>query len=100
MRANKKALSGAGTPGRAAHDGMMHASLCNSSIPQKQEKQESLFIRIPEMMELMDCSRSTAQRCAASINARLKAEGKFTIAGRCNRKAFYEAVGYETGVKE
>ena len=56
---------------------------------------ESLFIRIPEMMVLMDCSRSTAQRCAASINARLKAEGKFTIAGRCNRQAFYEAVGYE-----
>ena len=94
MRTRKEALPGAGTPDRAVHDGTMQANLCTLSIPQKQEKQESLFIRIPEMMELMDCSRSTAQRCAASINARLKAAGKFVIAGRCNRQAFYEAVDY------
>ena len=92
MRTRKEALPGAGTPDRA-NDGIMQATLHDSIIPKPAEN-ESLFIRIPEMMELMDCSRSTAQRCAASINARLKAAGKFVIAGRCNRQAFYEAVGY------
>lgn len=95
MSARKKALLGAGTPDRAVHDGTMQANLCTLSIPQKQEKQESLFIRIPEAMELMDCSRSTAQRCFKAINDKLKEKGLFTIAGRCNRRAFYEAIGKE-----
>ena len=59
------------------------------------EAPQSLYIRIPEAMALMDCSRSTAQRCFASINAKLKKDGLFVIAGRCLRSRFYEAIGYE-----
>lgn len=56
---------------------------------------ESVFIRIPEAMKIMECSRSTAQRCFAAINDRLRKKGLFVIAGRCNRRAFYEAIGKE-----
>ncbi len=64
-------------------------------IPQTpaREKVESVFIRIPEAMEIMQCSRTTAQRCFVEINKRLKAQGCFTISGRCNRREFYKAIG-------
>jgi hypothetical protein len=51
--------------------------------------------RIPEAMEIMQCSRTTAQRCFVEINKRLKAQGCFVIAGRCNRREFYKAIGFE-----
>lgn len=56
-------------------------------------KAESVFIRIPEAMEIMGCSRSTAQRCFTEVNKKLREQGCFTIAGRCNRHAFYRAIG-------
>lgn len=59
------------------------------------EKVESVFIRIPEAMEIMQCSRSTVQRCFTEINKKLRAKGCFTVAGRCNRREFYKAIGYE-----
>lgn len=64
-------------------------------IPQTpaKEKVESVFIRIPEAMEIMQCSRSTVQRCFVEINKKLRAKGCFTIAGRCNRREFYKAIG-------
>lgn len=62
---------------------------------QAAEKVESVFIRIPEAMEIMQCSRSTVQRCFAEINKKLRAKGCFVIAGRCNRREFYEAIGLE-----
>lgn len=66
-------------------------------IPQTatDEKVESVFIRIPEAMEIMQCSRSTVQRCFVEINKKLRAKGCFTVAGRCNRREFYKAIGYE-----
>lgn len=63
--------------------------------PQAAEKVESVFIRIPEAMEIMQCSRSTVQRCFVEINKKLRAKGCFTIAGRCNRREFYDAIGLE-----
>ncbi len=60
-----------------------------------EEKVESVFIRIPEAMEIMQCSRSTVQRCFVEINKKLRTKGCFTIAGRCNRREFYKAIGYE-----
>ncbi len=59
------------------------------------ETAESVFIRIPEAMEIMGCSRSTAQRCFTEVNKKLREQGCFTIAGRCNRRAFYRAIGLD-----
>lgn len=64
-------------------------------MQKSQKEAESVFIRIPEAMEIMQCSRSTAQRCFVEVNKRLRARGCFTIAGRCNRNEFYKAIGYE-----
>ena len=62
---------------------------------QSTEKVESVFIRLEEAAEIMQCSRSTAQRCFAEINTKLRARGCFVIAGRCNRREFYKAIGWE-----
>ncbi len=59
-----------------------------------EKKVESVFIRIPEAMAIMQCSRSTVQRCFVEINKKLRAKGCFTIAGRCNRREFYKAIGF------
>ena len=66
-----------------------------TGAPQATEKVESVFIRLEEAAEIMQCSRSTAQRCFAEINAKLRARGCFVIAGRCNRREFYKAIGLE-----
>ena len=67
----------------------------NKGTPPATEKVESVFIRLEEAAEIMQCSRSTAQRCFAEINAKLRARGCFVIAGRCNRREFYKAIGLE-----
>lgn len=67
----------------------------DTGAPQATEKAESVFIRLEEAAEIMQCSRSTAQRCFAEINAKLRARGCFVIAGRCNRREFYKAIGLE-----
>lgn len=71
----------------------------NVEEQQATEKVESVFIRIPEAMEIMGCSRSTAQRCFVEVNKKLKARGCFTIAGRCNRREFYKAIGMDPETK-
>ena len=67
----------------------------DTGAPQATKKAESVFIRLEEAAEIMSCSRSTAQRCFTEINAKLRARGCFTIAGRCNRKEFYKAIGLD-----
>lgn len=67
----------------------------DSIVPQtpRMGKAESVYIRIPEAMTIMECSRSTAQRCFTEVNKKMKARGCFVISGRCNRLAFYQAIG-------
>ena len=67
----------------------------NVEAPQAEEMAESVFIRIPEAMAIMGCSRATAQRCIAEVNKRMKVRGCFVISGRCNRREFYKAIGLE-----
>ena len=67
----------------------------DTGAPQAMGKAESVFIRLEEAAEIMQCSRSTAQRCFAEINAKLRARGCFVISGRCNRREFYKAIGWE-----
>lgn len=55
---------------------------------------QSLFIKIPEAMSLLEVSRSTAQRIFRRVNQRLAAAGKFTCQGICNRAAFMAEIGY------
>ena len=70
-----------------------------SKEEQEKEKVESVFIRIPEAMEIMQCSRSTVQRCFVEVNKKLRAKGCFTVAGRCNRREFYKALGIDPDTK-
>ena len=90
MTGTKKAAVNAATPTAAEVEKIQPVS--TSILPQKAE---SVFIRIPEAMEIMQCSRSTVQRCFVEINKKLRARGCFTIAGRCNRREFYRAIGFE-----
>ena len=90
MTGTKKAAVSAATPTAVEVEKIQPVS--TSILPQKAE---SVFIRIPEAMEIMQCSRSTVQRCFVEINKKLRARGCFTIAGRCNRREFYRAIGFE-----
>ena len=94
MRKNKKAAYDNAISRAAEAEKVQPVSA--SILPQKPEteKAESVFIRIPEAMEIMGCSRSTVQRCFVEINKKLRARGCFTIAGRCNRREFYRAIGF------
>ena len=67
----------------------------DTGVPKATEKAESVFIRLEEAAEIMQCLRSTAQRCFTEINAKLRARGCFVISGRCNRREFYKAIGWE-----
>lgn len=95
MRKNKKAACDNAISRAADTEKVQPVSV--SILPQKPEteKAESVFIRIPEAMDIMQCSRSTVQRCFVEINKKLRARGCFTIAGRCNRREFYRAIGFE-----
>lgn len=95
MKKNKKAVHDVTAPRAADTEKVQPLSV--SILPQKPEaeKTESVFIRVPEAMQIMGCSRSTAQRCFVEVNKRLRARGCFTISGRCNRREFYRAIGIE-----
>ena len=92
MQKNEKAARDTAMP-RAAN-AESRPAVPVSIIPQNGGAAQSVFIRVPEAMTLMGCSRSTAQRCFVEINRRLREKGQFTIAGRCNRREFYRAIGF------
>ena len=78
--------------GKLIH-GIMHAPNDSISKTSKSVKCEPLFIRAPELMELIGVSRSTAGRILREVNNRQKARNLFTMAGACNRRAVYEYLG-------
>lgn len=94
MRAYKKAPLVEATTNEAGSIRPEQGLSFNDSIPQTAPT-ESLFIRAPEIMELLGVSRSTASRCIAQVNKRMKGKGCFVVAGACNRRAFLEIIGEE-----
>ena len=98
MRTRKDALPGAGTPDRATKS-VPHKTDMNI-LPHAGggEKPKTLFIRPPEVMEMLGVSRSTAGRCVKAVNDRAKAAGLFVVAGACNRRLFMEFIGYAEDV--
>ena len=94
MKAQKKALLGAGTPDRATNTAG-RAEGSTGILPHAGSKEKPLFINSAEVMELLGVSRSTACRCIQQVNQQAKARGLFVVRGLCNRRLFMEFVGYE-----
>lgn len=92
MRAQKKALPGAGTPDRATNTaGRADGSI---GILSHTGSSEKLFIGSVEVMQLLGVSRSTACRCIQQVNQQAKAKGLFVVRGLCNRRLFMDYIGF------
>ena len=50
------------------------------------------FLRVTDIMELMDIAESTAYKLMRTLNKELKDPGKQTYSGRVSKKYFYERV--------
>ncbi len=51
---------------------------------------EKMFMRVDEIAEALDVSRPYAYKLIRQLNEELKKKGCITIAGRIDRKYFYE----------
>ena len=58
---------------------------------------EQQFMRVDEVAKELGVSQSYAYKIVQKLNAELKALGYYTIAGRVNRKFFYEKFCYKNG---
>lgn len=50
----------------------------------------SLYYKVDDVMELMECSDSTAYRVIKELNVELNAKGIITLAGKINKKYFHQ----------
>lgn len=50
----------------------------------------SLYYRVTEIMDLMECSDSTAYRVIKELNTELNAKGIITLSGKINKKYFHQ----------
>ena len=55
---------------------------------------EKSFMRVEEVAETLDVSKSYAYKIVQKLNAELKAKGYITISGRVSRQYFMEKVCY------
>lgn len=53
-------------------------------------RQESKFLVVDEVAEILHVSQSTAYRIIRNLNNELKKEGKITVAGKISRRYFEE----------
>ena len=58
------------------------------------------FIRVEEVAEELDVSKSYAYKIVQKLNAELKSQGFITISGRVNKQYFFERACYGTNKKE
>lgn len=56
----------------------------------KEKQPESYFVRVHEVMKLLDVSQSHAYRIMRQLNQELKRKGYITTAGRVPRKYLME----------
>lgn len=52
----------------------------------------SLFVTVHEVSEVLGVSRSSAYRIISQLNKELKSQGYLTINGKINKKYFYERI--------
>lgn len=52
-----------------------------------------LYVTIKELMEMLEISKSTAQKIIQNCNGELKARGFITISGKTPRSYLYERLG-------
>ncbi len=50
------------------------------------------FLRVGDIAKELDISESSAYKIMRQLNAELKEKGYITVAGRVNRKYFYERI--------
>lgn len=50
------------------------------------------FLRVTDIMQIMDIAESTAYKLMRTLNKELKDQGKQTYSGRVSKKYFYERV--------
>ncbi|MCC8014070.1 MAG: helix-turn-helix domain-containing protein [Eubacterium sp.] len=48
------------------------------------------FLKVDDVMEILQVGKSTAYRAMQNVNKQLQAEGKLTIAGRVSKKHLME----------
>ena len=53
---------------------------------------ESTVMRVKDIQEYLDCSRSKAYQIMTKLNHELKSKNKITVAGRVPRKYFMERI--------
>ena len=51
---------------------------------------EKMFLKVSDMMKVLDVSESYAYKLIRKLNKELENKGCFVIAGRIDRKFFYE----------
>ena len=54
-----------------------------------------MFLSVADAMQITGLSKSVCYKIIEKTNKRLKEKGYITVAGKCYRKAFYEALGIE-----
>lgn len=56
------------------------------------KKRESKFLRVEEVQEILECSRSFAYETMAKLNRELEAKGIITMKGKVSKKYFMERI--------
>ena len=59
----------------------------------------TIFMRVDEVAAMLGVSESYAYKIMKQLNNELAEKGKIVVAGRVNRKYFYERLDYEGGEK-
>lgn len=57
----------------------------------------TIFMRVDEVAAVLGVSESYAYKIMKQLNKELAEQGKIVVAGRVNRKYFYERLDYEGG---
>lgn len=57
----------------------------------------TIFMRVDEVAAVLGVSESYAYKIMKQLNKELAEQGKIVVAGRVNRKYFYERLDYERG---
>ena len=60
---------------------------------------DCLLLNSADVMQVLGCSKSSAERCIREVNQKELSAGRFILRGKVNRYAFFEAVGlpYDKG---
>lgn len=58
-------------------------------------KTNKTFLRVEEVMEMLDVSKSKAYQLMRAVNRNLEKQGYLTIAGRVNREVLMHRLGIE-----